>query len=154
MRVRDIMVEDLVCVGEDESLEAAARRMLENEVGCLVVADQGGELSGIITESDFTGKERGFPFSAYSAPNVLGDWIGADGIEGIYAAARLRKVRDIMTRHVVTASEDEPITDLAVRMIEKRLHRIPVVREGRAVGIVTRRDLLKAMIKAAQTAQE
>ena len=154
MRVRDIMVRDLVTIGEDESLETAARRMLDKRIGCLVVTSAGGKLSGIVTESDFTGKERGFPFSAYSAPNVLGDWIGADGIEGIYAAARDRKVREIMTRRVITASEEEPLTDLAVRMIETRLHRIPVVRDGRAVGIVTRRDLLKAMVGSARIAEE
>lgn len=153
MKVRDIMVRDLICIAEDESLETAARRMLDRDVGCLIVTGEGEKLSGIITESDFTGKSRGFPFSAYSAPHILGEWIGADGLEGVYAAAKNRQVRDVMTRHVITAREDEPLTDLAVRMIERRLHRIPVVRDGYPVGIVTRRDLLKAMVEIAQASR-
>lgn len=149
MEVRDIMVRMLVCISEDQSLEAAARLMLDRGVGCLLVTGEGGSLLGIITESDFTGKKRGFPFSAYSAPQILGEWIGADGLEGIYAAARTRQVGDVMTRHVITATEGESLTALAVRMIERRLHRVPVVRDGNAVGIVTRRDLLKAMVEIA-----
>jgi len=147
MNVREIMVEPVVLVREDTPLEEVARIMLQRRIGCLPVVDGADKLVGIITESDFTGKERGFPFSAYLAPQVFGEWVDESGIERIYEAARKRTASEIMTRQVVTATEDEPVTDLVVRMVQKDLKRVPVVRDGVPVGIVARHDLLKLMAR-------
>ena len=101
-KVGEIMVKPVVMVEEETSLEDAARLMLERRIGCLVVVDGEGKLAGIITESDFTGRERGFPFSAYRAPQVFGEWVDRSGVERIYREARRRRVGEIMTRRVVT----------------------------------------------------
>src|SRR3972149_7968894 len=108
MNVREIMVEPVVLVREDTPLEEVARIMLQRRIGCLPVVDGADKLVGIITESDFTGKERGFPFSAYLAPPAFGEWVAKSGLGRIYEAARPRTASEIMTRQVVTATEDEP----------------------------------------------
>jgi CBS domain-containing protein len=148
MKVRDIMVAPVVVVGESTSLQEVAQTMLDRSIGCVAVVDGNGDLTGIITESDFTGRERGFPFSAYRLPKVFGEWFGKDDVERVHQAARDRKAREIMTGSVVTTREDETVTDLVKRMIERDLKRIPVVRDKRPIGMVTRHDLLKLMARA------
>jgi CBS domain-containing protein len=143
--VREIMVQPPVVVRPDATLEEAARLMLSRRIGCLPVVDERDQLVGIITESDYVGKEQGIPFSAFAAPQVFGHWIGPAGLERVHAAARTQTVRDIMSRSVATAREDEPVAALVARMIELKLKRLPVVRDGRVVGVVARHDLLRLM---------
>jgi|DewCreStandDraft_2_1066082.scaffolds.fasta_scaffold01198_14 CBS domain-containing protein len=150
MQVKDIMSQPVITVHEEASLEEVAKLMLQHDIGAVPVVDDDGRLVGIITESDFTGKERGFPFSVYRAPQVFGEWITPDGIERIYAAARARKAKEIMSAPVVTAREDEPVTALVERMTHYDLHRIPLGRDGVPVGMVTRHDLLKLMLDSAR----
>ena len=150
MQVRDIMVEPVIVVREDTPLHEIAQMMLERGIGCVPVVDEKGELQGIITESDFTGKERGFPFSAFRAPEVFGAWFGYDDVERVHQAARERRASEIMTHPVVTTREDEALTDLVKRMIDRDLKRIPVVRDKTPVGIVARHDLLKLMARTGQ----
>lgn len=150
MKVKDIMSQPVITAREDASLEEVARLMLQHDIGAVPIVDDRGRLVGIITESDFTGKERGFPFSVYRAPQVFGEWITPEGIERIFAAARSRKAKEIMSAPVVTAREDEPVSAVVERMIQYNLHRIPVVRDSVPVGMITRHDLLKLMLDTAR----
>ncbi len=123
-----------------------ARILLQHGIGCVPVVNGEGELTGIITESDFTGRERGFPFSAYRAPQVFGEWVGKVDIKRIYEAARSRTAGEIMTRDVLTSAEDETVRDAVVRMMKHNVHRLPVLRDRVPVGIIARHDLLKLMV--------
>ncbi|MEX0785022.1 MAG: CBS domain-containing protein [Dehalococcoidia bacterium] len=145
MKVRDIMVQPLVTVREETTLHDVAQTMLERRVGCVLVLDGAGELRGIITESDFIGKERGIPFSSFRMPQVFGQWFGHDDVERVHEAARERVANEIMSKPVVTIEYDETVTELVRRMIARDIKRVPVVREGKLVGIVARHDLLKLM---------
>jgi CBS domain-containing protein len=147
VRVRDIMTTDVVTVRDDANLVDVARTMLDRGVGCLPVVDEAGLLVGIVTQGDFTGKRRGFPFSAVRAPQLFGEWVDAEGVERIYAGARERRVREIMTEEVVTVTEDDSLTDVVVVMVERDVDRLPVVRDGAVVGIVTGRDLLRVLVE-------
>lgn len=149
MKIQEIMVKTVTTVAEDATLEEVARLMLERNIGCVPVVNQRDELCGIVTESDFTGKERTFPFSPmsiYGHPQVLGEWLPKQGVERIYEAARTRKVREIMTASVITTTEDQTVESVVQQMVSRNLHRIPVVRDHKPVGIVTRHDLLRLMI--------
>ncbi len=145
--VGDIMSRPAVVVREDASLLEVAQTMLAHNLGGLPVVDSEGRLRGIVTEADFLGSERGVPFSAFLVPQVFGQWIPKEGIERIHKAARSRKVREIMHAPVVSATEEESVTSLVERMVRQRLTRLPVVREDKVVGIVTRHDLLRLMIR-------
>lgn len=146
MLARDIMTQPVASVDETASLDEVARLMLDRHIGCVLVVDGDGRLTGIVTETDFTGRERGIPFSIYRLPTLLGRWIGPTGVEDIYRDARSRPVKEIMTSPVITAAEDEPVTDIVTRMINHNRRRLPVVRDGRPVGVVTRHDLLKLLV--------
>ncbi|MBI2321722.1 MAG: CBS domain-containing protein [Chloroflexi bacterium] len=145
MKVKDIMVQPVVVVRETDTLLDVARTMLDQRIGCVPVVDARGELVGIITESDFTGRERYLPFSAFKMPQLFGEWLSNDALERIHEHARRLTAREIMTPEPVTATEDDGLTDVVQRMLHHGIHRIPVVRRRVPVGIVTRHDLLRVM---------
>lgn len=150
MKTQAIMVQPVITVSANATLEEVARIMLESRVGCVPVVDEREELCGIVTESDFTGKERTFPFSPmsiYGHPQILGEWLPKQGVERIYETARTKKVREIMTACVVTTTEDQAVEEVVRQMVTRNLRRIPVVRDNKPVGIVTRHDLLRLMIR-------
>jgi CBS domain-containing protein len=147
MHVNKIMSEPVVSVSEDASLKQAASLMLDNGFGCLPVVDSDGKLVGVLTESNFTAKEKGLPFSTFRAPQLLGKWLSESGVEKIYAEARDTRVAEIMTSPVVTIGEKDSINRAVELMLEHDINRIPVVREGRPVGIIARHDLLRMLIE-------
>ena len=141
------MLAPVITVDEDCSLEEAAKIMLDQNIGGLPVVDGSGNLCGIVTESDFVAKEKGIPFSIYRFPQMFGEWMPHEHVERIYESARRRSVREIMSRDVTTVTEVDTIETVLEKMLKGGLHRLPVVRERKPVGMVTRRDVLRIMLK-------
>jgi CBS domain-containing protein len=128
--------------------------MLEHDVGGLPVVDDCGQLCGIVTESDFFAKEKGIPFSIYRFPQMFGEWMPHEHVERIYESARHRVVREIMSRDVITVTEVDTLETVLEKMLQAGLHRLPVVRDRKPVGMVTRHDLLRLMIRHFSQATE
>lgn len=147
MRVKDFMSKPVMVVREDTTLEEIARMMLDNNIGCVPVVDTTGKISGVITESDFAAKDKGLPFSTFRAPQLLGRWMSQEGVERIYDAARSMTAKEIMNRRVATVTEDQSAQDVVELMLKFDVNRIPVVREGVPVGMVSRHDLLRLMVR-------
>lgn len=141
----DVMTTPVVTAREDATLEELARLMLAHGIGCVPIVDDAGRLVGIVTESDFVAKERGVPFSAYRTPQLFGQWLSHEGVEQIYALGRTLTARQVMRAPVITAREDDPITDVMERLVRYDIARIPVVSDGVPVGIIARHDLLKLL---------
>ena len=147
MKVSDIMSAPAVTATEDATLEQVAGVMLDRNIGAVPVLDAAGKLSGIITQSDFSAKSRPVPFSLLRLPSLFGHWL-QPAIERVYEEARNVRARDVMTRRVTTVREDDSIEEAIRRMCESNVHRLPVVRDGVPVGIVSRQDLLRLMMRA------
>jgi CBS domain-containing protein len=141
-----------VTVRKDTTLEEVARLMLEHRIGGVPVINPTGTLCGVLTESDFTAKEQGIPFSTFRAPQVLGHWLGGERLEQIYAAARRMTARAIMSPHVITVTEVQSAEDAVRLLLRHNIHRLPVVRDGVPVGMVTRHDLLRLLLRHSQDA--
>lgn len=148
MEAREIMACPVVTVRRDTPLVDAARLLLDNQFGCLPVIEESGELCGILTNSDFAAKERGVPFSTLLLPQVFNDWLPPDGVEEVYRAARATAVESVMTQDPITVAEEAPVGEVIRRMLYRRIHHIPVVRDGVPVGIISRHDLLRMMVDA------
>lgn len=147
MKARDIMTSPVVTIRDEATLEEAARLMTDERIGGLAVVDAHGGLVGFITDSDFAAKERGVPFSIVTAPQVLGEFIGREGIEKIYEGARRKKVREMMSAPAITASEDETVERVVRLMMDRDVNRIVVTRGDRPTGIVARHDLLRILAR-------
>ena len=149
MRVRDIMVSPVITATPDATLEDIAQLMLQHRIGCVVIvpADDPTRVIGIVTETDFDIREAGIPFSAFRAPRLFGNWVSSEAeLAQAYEDARRRPVRGIMQSPVVTVGADDDVWRAAQLMLEHDIKRLPVIEQGRLVGIVTRHDLLKRCV--------
>jgi len=154
MKVREIMTEPVLVVNQERSLEEVAYMMLNNKIGGLPVVDDEGKIVGMVTETDFSAKEHAIPFSRNYAPQLFGDWMSKEHIERAYEAARTVRVKEIMTKSVLTIGEDDSVAEAVRRMLNERVHRLPVVRDGIPIGIITRHDLLKMVVQKFEAFQE
>jgi len=84
------MRQPVISMREDDTLEEAARVMLENKLRGVPVVDERGKISGFLSVSDYLAKDKVLPFSRFHAPQLFGKWIGKEGIEKIYRNARRR----------------------------------------------------------------
>ena len=136
------MTQTVNTVGVETPILDAAKIMLQLHVSGLPVINKFGALVGIISQSDFmrraeigTQQKRGRWLNFFVGPGkVASDFVHEQG----------RKVGEIMTADPYTATEETPLDDIVQIMQLKNIKRLPVVREGKLVGIVTRTDLLQA----------
>ena len=147
MKVSQIMRQPVISMREDDSLEEAARVMLEHNLRGVPVVNEQGKMSGFLSVSDYLAKDARVPFTRYYAPQLFGKWIEPETLEKIYEEARTTPVRDIMSTRVVSVTEDDPVEKVIELMMRRDLNRIPVVRDGVPIGIVARYDLLRIMVR-------
>ena len=147
MKIEDFMSQPVTVVREDTTLEEIARTMLEKNIGCVPVVNARGKISGIITESDFAAKEKGIPFSTFRAPQLLGQWVDKGTVERIYERARTMTAKEIMSHPAITVTEDQSVEAALTLLLKHDVNRLPVVRDGVPVGIVSRHDLLRLMVR-------
>ncbi|MGB2693413.1 MAG: CBS domain-containing protein [Thermodesulfobacteriota bacterium] len=150
MKVSEIMTEPVLTITQDRSLEEVAHKMLDSKVGGLPVVDDEGKIVGMVTESDFSAKEHAIPFSRNYAPQLFGEWMSKEGVDKAYQAARSIQVKEIMSSPAITIAEDDTVAEAVRRMLEQKVHRLPVVRDGVPIGIVSRHDLLKMVVQKFQ----
>lgn len=147
MKVADVMTRAVVTIDKAAPVGRAIRLILQHRISGLPVVDADGRLEGIVTEGDFlhraeTGTQR-------RRPRWLEFLLGPGRLAQEYVHTHGRFVGDVMTRRVVTVSEDTPLDDV-VRLMEKhRVKRFPVVEDGKLVGIVSRANLLRALASVA-----
>ena len=144
MKAKDVMTPHVLSVAPDASTSAAAWLMLQNRISGLPVVDGSGKLVGMVTEGDFlrrteigTQRQRARWIEFLIGPGRLADE---------YSRSSGRSVSDVMTRDVHTASIDASLDDIVRIMERHRVKRVPVVEEGKVVGIVTRANLLHALV--------
>ena len=148
MQVRDIMTQNVISVGADEPIVKAARLMLQNRISGLPVLDAEGELIGVVTEGDFL--RRGELGTQRRRPKWLEFIIGSGRLAEEYVHASGRKVDEIMTTDPYTVSEDNSLEKVVELMERRHVKRLPVMRAGRMVGIVSRANLMHALASFAR----
>ncbi len=152
MQVRDVMTRNVITVKPEESILVAARQMLQHRVSGLPVVDATGALVGIVTEGDFL--RRGEIGTARRRPKWLEFVIGPGRLADEYVRSSGRKVAEVMTPDPSTIDEDAPLESVVELMERRRIKRLPVVRNGRLVGIVSRANLMHALASLAGTAPQ
>ena len=146
MKVEEIMASPVIVANENETLREVAIKMMSNRIGGLPVINDDGELVGFLSETDFTAKKQSIPFSRIEAPQLFGKWVNKDDIDEMYNEAKKIKVKEVMSEKVITLHPDDSIEEFIEKIMEHKFHRYPVVKDGKPVGIVSRRDLLKLII--------
>ncbi|HUI35311.1 MAG TPA: CBS domain-containing protein [Stellaceae bacterium] len=151
MQAADVMVRGVVTVHPDTDVADAIKLLAERDISALPVVDAQGELVGIISEADLlhrveigTEKHRRWLQESMTAATTLAE---------DFAKSHGKKVSEVMTTHVVSASEDTPLADIASLLERKRIKRVPIVRDGKLVGIVSRSNLIQALASTASAAE-
>ncbi len=144
MRAKDIMTESIVCVNVKETVFDAAELLLGAGVSAAPVVNDQGNVLGIVSEADLIHRAE-----LETAPRK--SWLlrlldSEATVARDYVTSHARNVADVMTREVVTASDEASLGEL-VELIEKHhVKRIPIVRDNKLVGIVSRANILGALL--------
>lgn len=151
MRVKDIMTTTIISVSPEHNVKQATRLMLTHNVSGLPVVDDDGRIVGIITEGDLIRRTE-IVSGTLASPEEIED--SAEERAEAYLKRASWRVGDVMTDNLVTVDEDTSLMDVARLMHERSVKRIPVTREDKVIGIVSRIDLLHIILtsKSDQTA--
>jgi CBS domain-containing protein len=143
-----IMTRTVVTAEPDDTVSAIAALFSKHGISGVPVCDKNGTLLGIISEGDLMR-----PFG--EANKLRRDWwlgLLADGEELApefvdYLRQDRRRAADLMTKEVVTATEDTPVDRIADILQSHRVKRVPIVKDGKVVGVVSRADVIRAMAR-------
>lgn len=150
IRAADIMTRAVVTVKPEDMVGVVARQLATHGISAVPVCDEAGHVLGMVSEGDllrpFT-KERALKRAwwlellaeGHDLAPAFQDYINVDH----------RRARDLMTTPVVTADEEASLADLADLITEKSVKRVPILRDGVMVGIVSRADIVRALARGA-----
>jgi CBS domain-containing protein len=144
MLAGQVMSPIVLAVSLDASIYEAAETMVSAEVSALPVVDGAGKMVGILSEADLMHRaEIGTEPRKGWLQRLLGDSTNA---AHEYVALRSRRVQDVMTRNVVKVDEKTLLSEVAALMDQHKIKRVPVMRGDTVVGIVSRSNLLRALL--------
>lgn len=143
MKARDVMVSPAITVKPSASVRDVAKIFLARRISAVPVVDEQGKLIGIVSEGDLmhraeAGTERK---RSWWLQGLTGD----ETLAAEYVKAHAHKVADVMTRRVITASPDSPLHEIASLLENNSIKRVPIVKDGQVVGIVSRANLIQAV---------
>jgi CBS-domain-containing membrane protein len=144
---KDIMTQTVITISPDADITAAVRLLLDKDVNGLPVVDAEGGLVGIICQSDLVRMQKNLPMP--SLFTLLDGFLPLSSTALMEAEVKriaASKVSDAMTANVVSISPETTIDDIATLMVDKQLHTLPVTDQGRIVGVVGKKDVIKTLI--------
>jgi len=148
MKAHDIMTWGAITVEPEATVTRAVRLMLQNKISGLPVVDAKGQLVGMVTEGDFL--RRGEIGTERRRPRWLEFLLGPGKLAAEYVQAAGQKVEEIMTSEPRTITPETPLEEVVSLMERHRIKRLPVVQDGKLVGIVSRANLLHALASVAR----
>jgi CBS-domain-containing membrane protein len=143
MRAADVMTSEVISLGEDASVQEAAKLMGERGISAVPVIDRESRVVGMVSEGDLlhraetgTERRRSWWLEMVASTNQLA---------GEYVKSHSGKVKDVMTRDVISVTEETTVSDIAILLETNRIKRVPVLRGGKLAGIVSRANLVRAL---------
>ena len=152
LTVKNIMTRDLITLSPDTEIVHAAKLLLEKGINGIPVVDKKGELVGIICQSDLIAQQKRLPIP--SIFTLLDGFIPLTSMKHFEKAVQkiaATTVADAMTPNPVTVQTDTSIEELASLMVDKSFHTLPVVDEGKLVGVVGKEDVLRTLTSESES---
>lgn len=145
LKAKDIMTKDVVTVSPDATLEELGRLFIEKKISGAPVVNAAGEIVGVVTENDLISKN-----SRLHIPTVIRLFdafiaLGTGKLESEIRKMTASAVGEVCVKNVVTVAEETAIDEIATIMNEKKIHLLPVVKQGRIVGIIGKKDLIRGI---------
>ena len=145
MNARDVMTRDVVSVASDTPMRKIAALLVEKRISGVPVVDGSGAPIGIVSDGDLIGRSE-------AEREARQDWWLTTRAEGaavnpeFLAILNYPTARDMMSAPVISIDEETSLGDIADLLTTHRIKRVPVVCDGRIVGIVSRADLVRALV--------
>ncbi|AOK62607.1 CBS domain-containing protein [Burkholderia ubonensis] len=144
MRASDVMTPVVITVTPETTVHAAAKLLADNHIGGMPVVDANGRVVGFVSEGDLlhrveigTGKRRRAWWLEVLA--------STRELAGAYVKEHGHAVKDVMNDRVIAVTEDTPLDEIADTFERYRIKRVPVLKDGELVGIVSRANLIRAL---------
>lgn len=128
VKVKDVMTRSVITVKEQDTLSDVADLLIKVKISGIPVVDKDKKMVGIITTTDLLNLMRDIKKGGFPSSNTEGHVNP--------------KVKDVMKKHVYTATETQTLLDIVNMMCEKKVHTIPVVKDGMLIGVIGRRDMM------------
>ena len=144
---QDIMTPEVVTISPEADITEAVKILLDKGINGLPVVDGEGRLVGILCQSDLVRMQKSLPIP--SLFTLLDGFVPPSSSALLDAEVKriaASKVSDAMSTKVVTVDPDMTIDEIAALMVDKKFHTLPVTRDGKLVGIVGKKDVLKTLI--------
>lgn len=145
IRAMDIMTRDVITVKKDHTVNQVIEILMSKNISGVPVVDDEGQVIGIVTEGDLIYRSKKLEIPRYFT--ILDSYIFLDNTKKMEEQIRKMvgyRVEDIMTKEVIVVEKEDTLEDIATIMTKKNVNRVPVVNNGKLVGIVTRRDIIRA----------
>lgn len=143
MKASDVMVSKVITVGPNTTVQEVANILLTNRISAVPVVDDQGALIGIVSEGDLIHRvEAGTERHDSWWLNLLTD---RGTLARDFVKSHAVRAADVMTKRVITASPNLPLSDLASLLEKHRIKRVPIAENGKLIGIVSRANLLQAL---------
>ena len=148
MKAKDIMTTKVITVHKNATIAEIAQVLVDHAVSGVPVVDDDGALMGLVSEGDLLRKETSPRIPDFV--NLLGGVIyyhGVDQYKEDLKKIMAKQASSIMTEAVITVTETTGVSEIAHLMLQHGIKRIPVVVNGKLVGIISRRDIIKLLVK-------
>ena len=143
MKAMDVMIREVVTVGPDDDVGEAIKLLMAHDISALPVIDDSGTVVGILSEADLMHRPE---IGTEKHPSRwLEAIMPASTLAHDFAKAHGRKVSEVMSDTVISAAEETPLGEIAALLEKHRIKRLPVLRDGKLVGIVSRSNLIQAL---------
>jgi CBS domain-containing protein len=146
MRARDVMTTNVVSVAPDTPIEEIARKLLERRISAVPVTAADGQVLGMVSEGDLMRR----PESGTDRPT--GWWLGLllspEEQAAEYVKTHGRRAKDVMSQPAITVDDTATLEEVADVLERRLIKRVPVLRGGKLVGIVSRANLLHGLVTA------
>jgi CBS domain-containing protein len=145
LKAKDIMTKDVITVSPEATLEELGRLFIEKKISGAPVVNAAGAIVGVVTENDLISKN-----SRLHIPTVIRLFdafiaLGTGKLEAEIRKMTASAVGDVCVKNVVTVTEETAIDEIATIMDEKKIHLLPVVKQGKIVGIIGKKDLIRGI---------
>jgi CBS domain-containing protein len=142
MKARDVMVGNVLTVRPETDVADAIALLAEHDISALPVVDADGTLVGVLSEADLLPRAEG---DGPRHPWWVEALTPASTLAHEFAKVHGKQVADVMSTHVISANVDTPVAEIAALLERNRIKRVPIIADGKVIGVVSRSNLIQAL---------
>lgn len=145
MLAKDIMTKDVISVKSQDLVEDVIKILMDKNISGVPVVDDEDHIIGIVTEGDLIYRSKKLRIPTFFS--ILDGYVFLESTKTIEKQLKKMvgyRVEDVMTTEVITVGDEQTVEEVATIMTKKKINRVPVVKDNRLVGIISRRDIIRS----------